>query len=67
MTKAFITASQHDPDCFRAFLEVQGCLATPEEILSRPGMFEKVIAAADGQEHTKVPHPSRAELLELLN
>jgi 2-polyprenyl-6-methoxyphenol hydroxylase-like FAD-dependent oxidoreductase len=67
MTKAFITASQHDADCFRAFLEVQGCLATPEEILSRPGMFEKVIAAADGRELGEAPHPSRAELLELLS
>jgi 2-polyprenyl-6-methoxyphenol hydroxylase-like FAD-dependent oxidoreductase len=66
MQQAFFTASQHDPDLFRAFLEVMGCLSTPEEILSRPGVFEKMLAAAEGREPVTVPGPNRAELLELV-
>jgi hypothetical protein len=66
MTKAFFTALAHDADVFRAFLEVMGCLATPEELLARPGMFEKVIAAADGKEPFVPPGPTREELLALL-
>jgi hypothetical protein len=64
--RAFFTALEHDADIFRAFLEVMGCLATPEEILARPGMFEKVIAGADGKEPTPLPGPSRQELLEIV-
>jgi hypothetical protein len=43
-----------------------GCLAPPEEIVGRPGMFEKVIAGADGKEPNVAPGPNRMELLELL-
>jgi 2-polyprenyl-6-methoxyphenol hydroxylase-like FAD-dependent oxidoreductase len=66
MTLAFFTAAQFDPDCFRMFLEVMGCLATPMEILSRPGAFEKVIGASEGRELPPIPGPTRAELLELV-
>jgi hypothetical protein len=66
MTKAFFTAIAYDPDVFRGFLHVMGCLSTPEEVLQQPGMFEKVIAAADGHEQILPPGPSRSELLELL-
>ena len=67
MQKALFTAVEHDPDCFRAMLEIMGCLTAPEEVLARPGMFEKVIAAADGKEPTKLPGPNRQELLELVS
>jgi 2-polyprenyl-6-methoxyphenol hydroxylase-like FAD-dependent oxidoreductase len=66
MTKAFFTAFPHDADIFRAFLEVMGCLTTPEELLGRPGMFEKVISVADGKELMAMPGPSREELLALI-
>jgi 2-polyprenyl-6-methoxyphenol hydroxylase-like FAD-dependent oxidoreductase len=66
MLKAFFTGLNYDPDVFRAFLEVMGCLATPEEVLSKPGMFEKLIAASDGREPPVVPGPSREELLALI-
>lgn len=66
MTQAFGTAAAHDPEFFRAFLEVMGCLSTPEEVLSRPGMFEKMLAAAEGKDVFESPGPTRAELLELL-
>ncbi len=67
MQQAFITASEHDPDVFRGFLEIMACLTPPEEVLGRPGLFEKAIAAADGKEPTKLPGPTRQELLELVS
>ena len=63
---AFFTALMYDPDIFRAFLEVMGCLTTPEELLARPGMFEKLIAASEGREPFVLPGPTREELLELV-
>jgi len=66
MTRAFFTAMAYDPDVFRAFLEVMGCLATPQEVMSRPGMFEKVISIAEDNEPVQLPGPTREELLELV-
>ncbi len=63
---AFFAGMLYDPDIFRAFLEVMGCLATPEEIFSRPGMFEKLISASEGREPLVLPGPTREELLELV-
>jgi 2-polyprenyl-6-methoxyphenol hydroxylase-like FAD-dependent oxidoreductase len=67
MTQGFFTAMNHDADCYRAFLEIMGCLSTPEEILARPGMFEKMIAAADGKEPHIDQGPSREQLLALVS
>jgi 2-polyprenyl-6-methoxyphenol hydroxylase-like FAD-dependent oxidoreductase len=66
MTKAFFTGMAYDADCFRGFLEVMGCLKTPQEVFSMPGMFEKFIAVADGREPPVAPGPSREELLALI-
>ena len=66
MTQAFFTGSQYDADVFRMFLEVMGCLSTPMEQLSKPGAFEKVIAASEGRDVEPLAVPTRSELLELL-
>lgn len=67
MQQAFFTATQYDPDLYRGLLEVMGCLVTPEEVVSRPGAFEKMIAAAEGKPPMLAPTgPKRAELLELI-
>lgn len=66
MVRAFFAAMPFDPDLFRAFLEVMGCLSTPEEILARPGMFETLISVAEGKEPMAMPGPNRQELLELV-
>ena len=63
---AFFTSINYDPDCFRAFLEVMGCLTTPMELFGRPGLFEKVIAASQGKDPLQPEGPSRQELLEIL-
>jgi 2-polyprenyl-6-methoxyphenol hydroxylase-like FAD-dependent oxidoreductase len=65
--KMFFTATEHDPDIFRGFLEIMACLTPPEELFARPGLFEKAMAAADGKEPTTLPGPTRQELLELVS
>jgi flavin-dependent dehydrogenase len=57
-------AMLYDADVFRAVLETTGCLALPQEVFSRPGMWEKVQATAG--EPISLPGPTRAELLALL-
>ena len=56
-----------DADVFRAALEIMGCLSLPSEVLGRPGMAERVLAAAAGGDSRRVPGPGREELLELLS
>jgi 2-polyprenyl-6-methoxyphenol hydroxylase-like FAD-dependent oxidoreductase len=64
--KEFLTAATYDPDVFRGFLEVGSCLATPEEVLGRVGMVDKILTISDGKEPITCPGPSRAQLLALV-
>jgi 2-polyprenyl-6-methoxyphenol hydroxylase-like FAD-dependent oxidoreductase len=58
-------AAPRDPDLYRAFLEVIGCLTLPSDVLARPGIVERVIeVTADGV--APPPGPGRKELLALL-
>jgi flavin-dependent dehydrogenase len=59
------SAAAFDADVFRAVLETVGCLALPDEVFSRPGMWDKVLAAAPA-ERIAMPGPTRDELLSLL-
>ena len=54
-------AMSYDPDVFRAVVETAGCLATPQEVFTRPGAWEKVTSTPD--EPLAMPGPTRAELL----
>jgi 2-polyprenyl-6-methoxyphenol hydroxylase-like FAD-dependent oxidoreductase len=66
-TKALGASMLKDPDCFRAFLDVALVLHTPAEVMSRPGMQEKV-AELGGRWREEAPlGPSRAELVELIS
>lgn len=57
-------AMLYDADVFRAVLETVTCLAPPAEVFSRPGLWDKVEAAAG--DPLAIPGPSREELLALL-
>lgn len=57
-------AMLYDADVFRAVLETAMCLALPDDVFARPGLWEKVEAAAG--EPLAIPGPSRQELLALL-
>lgn len=57
-------AMLYDPDVFRGVMETVGCLATPQEVFSRPGLWERVNTTPG--DAFEIPGPSRAELLELV-
>ena len=64
---ALVTALAHDGDVFRWFLEIQHCLALPQEVLAREGVFEHLLEAAAGLGEPVIPGPDRARLLELVS
>ena len=66
MQMAFQIAAAHDPEIARALAELISVLALPGEIMSRPGMIEKVLAASEGREAAPIPSPRRPELLKIL-
>ena len=64
--KALQASMMKDPDCFRAFLDVVMVLHTPAEVMSRPGMQEKVAEMGGRWRQEAALGPTRAELLELV-
>jgi 2-polyprenyl-6-methoxyphenol hydroxylase-like FAD-dependent oxidoreductase len=66
MVKAFAVATQYDSDVARAFVEVISCLVHPADALGRPGLMDKVLAAASGRDPVPIRGPSREELVRLL-
>jgi len=66
MQTAFLIAAEHDPDVARAFAELLSVMALPPEIMSRPGMIEKVMKAAEGKDLPPMSEPSRDQLLKIL-
>jgi len=63
--RAFYRGAWCDPDVLRAFIEVGALVSSPDDILARPGMFEKVLAF--GELDDPFPSASRAELLALVS
>jgi flavin-dependent dehydrogenase len=62
--EAAARAMFYDADVLRGVFETVGCLTLPQEVFARPGLWEKVEAAA--REPLALPGPSGKELLELL-
>jgi 2-polyprenyl-6-methoxyphenol hydroxylase-like FAD-dependent oxidoreductase len=63
--QAVARAAPFDADVFRALVETIGCLALPQEVFARPGLWDKVEAAAP-DEPFAIPGPTRDELLAML-
>ena len=59
-------AAAHDPELFRAMLEIIGCLALPAEVFSRPGLAERVARVAGEHPPAPAPGPDREQLLRLV-
>jgi hypothetical protein len=55
-----------DPDVARAFMDVMSCLSLPEQVMSRPGLQDKVATFMGAQPGPTV-RPTRADLLALVN
>ncbi|MGY1636543.1 FAD-dependent oxidoreductase [Geodermatophilus sp. SYSU D00742] len=60
------TAAMHDADVFRGLVEIVTCLALPQEVLSRPGMQERLSRYADAPPPPPAPGPDRRQLMDLL-
>ncbi len=65
--KALQASMMKDPDCFRAFLDVAMVLNTPAEVMSRPGLEEKVAELGGRWREEPALGPSRAELVQLVS
>jgi 2-polyprenyl-6-methoxyphenol hydroxylase-like FAD-dependent oxidoreductase len=65
LQEAFPVAMMYDADVFRAYLEIMSMLALPEEVMARPGLTDRIMAAAAEREAMAVG-PSRADLLKAL-
>jgi 2-polyprenyl-6-methoxyphenol hydroxylase-like FAD-dependent oxidoreductase len=63
--RGLAAASGSDPGVLRGFVEITGLLARPDEVLARPGVLDKVLAAAE-LPAKPAPGPSRAELLQIV-
>jgi hypothetical protein len=60
-------ASGQDPDVFRGLLDIAGVLTLPDDVMSRPGMFEKVIELGSAWRDEPAFGPTRDELVALAN
>jgi 2-polyprenyl-6-methoxyphenol hydroxylase-like FAD-dependent oxidoreductase len=67
MTGALALAGTRDPDVFRAFMDIVSVLELPETVLSRPGLFEKVVELGGDWRQQPAFGPTRAELVEMAN
>jgi hypothetical protein len=65
MQVAFMAAAAHDPEVARAWLDTFLCLASPHEVMARPGLAQKVVSFA-GAPVPQVSAPTRGELLALV-
>jgi 2-polyprenyl-6-methoxyphenol hydroxylase-like FAD-dependent oxidoreductase len=64
--RAFASASHYDPEVLQMFFEVVGCLSLPDEVMARPGAFERVLDVAMSTPPHSSPGPTRKQLEELL-
>jgi 2-polyprenyl-6-methoxyphenol hydroxylase-like FAD-dependent oxidoreductase len=66
ISKALFAGSLADPDLTRAYSAVASFIATPEEILTAPGVLDRVIALGMTAPQYPLPGPARGELLGAL-
>jgi len=62
-SQALASAAFKDPDCLRGFVSVGMVLSREADVLSRPGMLEKVTDLGAGWRDEPIPAPDRDDLL----
>jgi hypothetical protein len=67
MSEALSLAASRDPDCFRCLLDIVNVHELPEVVLSRPGIFEKVIEHGSEWRNEPAFGPTRDELVATAN
>lgn len=63
---ALRVAMMDDADLFRAFAEIIGMLALPQQVMTRPGLIDRITLIADGRRPEAPPGPSRDHVLRML-
>jgi 2-polyprenyl-6-methoxyphenol hydroxylase-like FAD-dependent oxidoreductase len=63
ISKALFAASLADPDLARGYSALASFIATPDEVLSSPGVLDQVIALGMAAPQYPLPGPARGELL----
>jgi hypothetical protein len=64
--RPLMVAMAYDPEVYRAFLDIIGVIKLPQEVFSRPGFSDKIMAIAQSAPPLLAPGPSREELLQLV-
>jgi hypothetical protein len=67
LADALFVAMMHDADLFRAWLEILSMQTSPQEVMARPGVADRIMQVANTHEAVIPPGPSREELLRMLH
>jgi 2-polyprenyl-6-methoxyphenol hydroxylase-like FAD-dependent oxidoreductase len=66
VSAALVVAMRHDADVFRGFLDIASCLALPQDVMTRPGLAQRISELGAVNDPPPPPGPDRAQLLALL-
>jgi 2-polyprenyl-6-methoxyphenol hydroxylase-like FAD-dependent oxidoreductase len=66
LAKAVAAGAGRDPDVLRDMLEIVSMLSPPSEVLGRPGVAERAMAAGAGAPRYPLPGPDRRALLSVV-
>jgi 2-polyprenyl-6-methoxyphenol hydroxylase-like FAD-dependent oxidoreductase len=66
VTDGFAVAMMYDADLFRAWLEILSMQTTPQKVMARPGVVDRIMEIARTRDAVTPPGPSREELLWML-
>lgn len=65
-SRAFASASHYDTEVKAWYNELAGCYSLPMEVISRPGVMERILEVADAHPQYQTPGPNREQLESLL-
>ena len=66
MRRALTVAMAYDPEVYRAFIDIAGVIDLPQEVFSRPGLVDRIMAIAQSEPPLQIPAPNRQELMEIV-
>jgi hypothetical protein len=64
--RALMVAMAYDPEAYRAFMDIIGVIELPQDVFSRPGLVDQIMAIASSEVPLQIPAPNRQELMELV-
>jgi hypothetical protein len=64
--RALTVAMAYDPEVYRAFMDIAGVIKPPQDVFSRSGLVDRIMAIAQSKSPLQVPGPSRQELMQIV-